>query len=214
MTPRRGPGRPRHDDILTPAEWRIVHAVQHGLGNAEIAARGGVSRDAVKFHLANILGKLGLRHRFELRNRVLVPRTSALRGRASMEQKAGIGGLAQVSRMVGDIAAATVFYRDTLGLSHLYSFGDMAFFDLGGTRLYLHQSATAGPESVLYLRVGDIVAAHADLLSRGVRFSHGPHLVHRHADGTEEWMAFLLDPEERPLALVAMVPAAAPAAPS
>jgi hypothetical protein len=31
------------------------------------------------------------------------------------------------------------------------------------------------------------------------------HLVHRHADGTEEWMAFLKDPEGRPLAIMSQV---------
>jgi DNA-binding NarL/FixJ family response regulator len=40
-------GRPAHADILTPAEWRTVHAVQHGMSNAEIARRRGISLDAV-----------------------------------------------------------------------------------------------------------------------------------------------------------------------
>src|SRR5271170_7829073 len=30
-------GRPPHDDVLTPAEWRTVHAVKHGLTSREIA---------------------------------------------------------------------------------------------------------------------------------------------------------------------------------
>jgi len=29
--------------------------------------------------------------------------------------------------------------------------------------------------------------------------------VHRHADGTEEWMAFFKDPEGRPLAIMSQV---------
>ena len=53
-------GRPRHADLLTPSEWRTVHAVQHGMTNVEIARRRGVSVDAVKFHVANALAKLGL----------------------------------------------------------------------------------------------------------------------------------------------------------
>jgi DNA-binding NarL/FixJ family response regulator len=53
MSTRRG--RPPHDDILTPAEWAIADAVRHGMSNAQIAARRGISRDAVKFHLGNIL---------------------------------------------------------------------------------------------------------------------------------------------------------------
>ena len=35
-------GRPPHDDVLTPTEWRVVHAVQHGMSNREIAARRGI----------------------------------------------------------------------------------------------------------------------------------------------------------------------------
>src|SRR4051794_10938506 len=25
-----GPGRPRHDDVLTPAEWKVAEQVRHG----------------------------------------------------------------------------------------------------------------------------------------------------------------------------------------
>jgi len=46
---------------LTPSEWRVVHAVQHGMSNREIAARRGISPDAVKYHVANAVAKLGAR---------------------------------------------------------------------------------------------------------------------------------------------------------
>ena len=64
-TSRRG--RPAHDDVLTPTEWRVVHAVQHGLSNRQIAARRGISLDAVKYHVANAVAKLGVRNRQGLR---------------------------------------------------------------------------------------------------------------------------------------------------
>ena len=32
-------------------------------------------------------------------------------------------------------------------------------------------------------------------------------MIHRHDDGTEEWMAFFTDNEERPLAIMAQVKA-------
>jgi hypothetical protein len=38
-----------------------------------------------------------------------------------------------------------------------------------------------------------------------VAFEGAPHLIHRHADGTEEWMAFLRDNEGRLLALMSQV---------
>jgi DNA-binding NarL/FixJ family response regulator len=45
---------------LTPTEWRIVHAVQHGLSNREIATRRGISAAAVKYHVVNAVAKLGV----------------------------------------------------------------------------------------------------------------------------------------------------------
>ncbi|MBW8749683.1 MAG: hypothetical protein JF584_19435, partial [Acidobacteria bacterium] len=45
-------GRPPHDDLLTRAEWRVVEAVRHGMSNRDIAARRGISLDAVKYHVA------------------------------------------------------------------------------------------------------------------------------------------------------------------
>src|ERR1044072_4621473 len=71
---KRGRGRPRYADLLTPAEWRTVHAVQHGMTNAEIARRRGVSVDAVKYHVANALAKLGLADRKALRAWFRAPR--------------------------------------------------------------------------------------------------------------------------------------------
>ncbi|MGN6453418.1 MAG: response regulator transcription factor [Steroidobacteraceae bacterium] len=67
MTGRNRRGRPPHADVLTPTEWRVVHAVQHGLSNRAIAARRGISTDAVKFHVSNALSKLGLADRRALR---------------------------------------------------------------------------------------------------------------------------------------------------
>ncbi|MXW23516.1 MAG: hypothetical protein F4Z96_02365 [Chloroflexi bacterium] len=62
MEPRRR-GRPRHPDILTPAEWRVLDALREGGTNAEIAARLGLSPDTVKTHISHMLAKLGLRNR-------------------------------------------------------------------------------------------------------------------------------------------------------
>jgi len=115
-----------------------------------------------------------------------------------------IGSLGQIARRVKDIAAARKWYGEVLGLKHLYSFGDLAFFDCGGTRLFLSQDASAEqPESILYFRVPDIRSAHAALAARGIEFTHVPHMIHRHDDGTEEWMAFFKDNDGRPLAIMA-----------
>jgi DNA-binding CsgD family transcriptional regulator len=205
---KRSRGRPRHADLLTPSEWRTVHAVQHGMTNAEIARRRGVSVDAVKFHVANALAKLGLRDRKALRAWFRAPRDSALSAETkTMESTLQLGAIGQIARSVGDIAVSEKWYREVLALPHLYTFGTLAFFDCGGTRLMLAQEkGGAAKESVLYLRVPDIARAHAGLEQRGVKFTHAPHMIHKHADGTEEWMAFFEDPDGRPLAIMAQVP--------
>ncbi|MBR7836061.1 helix-turn-helix transcriptional regulator, partial [Actinospica durhamensis] len=73
-----GRGRPRHPDRLTPAEWRVVDAVRHGMSTRQIARHRGVSTDAVKFHVANALDKLGLSSREQLRHWPGIPADSAL----------------------------------------------------------------------------------------------------------------------------------------
>ena len=62
MERNRG-GRPRHPDVLTPAEWRVLEALREGGTNAEIAARLDVSTNTVRYHVSNMLAKLELRDR-------------------------------------------------------------------------------------------------------------------------------------------------------
>lgn len=207
MKPR---GRPPHPDVLTPAEWRVVEAVRHGLGNTDIARRLGVSVDAVKFHVANALDKLGLARRADLRAWGGIVRDSALHQReVPMQASTSLGPIGQVARSVRDIEAARRWYGEVLGLPHLYSFGNLAFFDCGGVRLFLSEGDGADAASIIYFRVGDIHATQRTLEARGIAFHGAPHLIHRHADGTEEWMTFFKDPEDRPLALMAQVAPAA-----
>jgi predicted enzyme related to lactoylglutathione lyase len=116
-----------------------------------------------------------------------------------------LGRIGQISRTVRDIKEAEAWYGTVLGLPHLYTFGTLAFFNLGGTRLYLTQESEARNESILYFQVPDIAAAHATLASRGVEFTEAPHMIYEHGDGTQEWMAFFKDPEGRTLALMSQV---------
>jgi len=118
-----------------------------------------------------------------------------------------LGPLGQIARSVKDIKQSESWYRDTLGLQHLYTFGTLAFFDCGGTRLMLTQEGATSPaaESILYFRVSDIHQSHAQLEQGGVVFIGAPHMIHRHADGMEEWMAFFKDPEGRTLAIMSQV---------
>ena len=121
-----------------------------------------------------------------------------------------LGPLGQVSLPVTDIERSVAFYRDTLGLPHLYTYGPLAFLDCNGTRLYLAQGgADGGPlppsASVLYFQVDDIGAAHQALQERGVTFMGAPHRIHTHPDGTEEWMAFFHDPDQNTIGLMSQV---------
>ena len=210
-SPPRSRGRPPHADILTPAEWRVAESVRHGLTNPQIARRQGVSLDAVKYHVANVLQKLSLASRAELRRWDGVRDDSPLKTRrktAMPTEELRLGPLAQIGRHVADLDAARAWYGEVLGLELLYAFPGMAFFRLGETRLYLQQADKVVGESILYFRVEDIHAAYRQLSDRGAEFINAPHMLHRHPDGTEEWMAELRDGEQRPLALMAQVRAA------
>ena len=120
---------------------------------------------------------------------------------------ATLTGIGQVSLLIRDVTRATRFYRDVLGLAHLYTYGDLAFFDAGGTRLYLHRKDEAEwrPGSILYFEVDDIHAAQAGLTTAGAGFAGDPHLIHRHDDGVEEWMTFFEDGEGNTLALMSRI---------
>lgn len=200
-------GRPTHPDVLTPGEWRVADAIRHGRANAAIARELGVSTDAVKFHVANILSKLAMRSRAELRQWDGVDAASSLARREAMDEDDGNRWhLRQIARSTADIAEARQFYGETLGMPELFSVGNMAFYDLGGTRLMVAEDGAATAESILYIATSDIHGRQRQLEARGVQFSHGAHLVHRHEDGSEEWMAFFNDNDGRPLALASLVP--------
>ena len=201
-------GRPKHPDQLTPSEWRVVNAVRHGMTNRVIARRLGISPDGVKYHVVNALGKLGLPTRHALRHWHGAPIDSVQGVGSEMAERGTLGSIGQVSRQVRDIEAAVLWYRDVLGLKHLFTFGQLAFFDCQGVRLFLSASKEEGGDtgdSVLYFRTDDIEAAHRDLESRNVKFRGAPHMIHRHESGMEEWMAFFEDVDGKVLALMSQV---------
>jgi catechol 2,3-dioxygenase-like lactoylglutathione lyase family enzyme len=113
--------------------------------------------------------------------------------------------LGQIARRVEDLTRARCFWRDTLQLPELYAFPGLAFFDLGATRLMLRETGTREEADILYLTTPDILAAHAALIERGAEMTGAPHMIHKHPDGAEEWMAFFKDDEGRDLALHSVV---------
>jgi len=56
---------PREGAALTPRELDVLRLVALGLGNKEIAAELDLSAHTVKYHLASVLAKLGVRSRTE-----------------------------------------------------------------------------------------------------------------------------------------------------
>lgn len=197
-------GRPPHKDVLTPSEWKVVEGIRHGLTNPQIAQKQGVSLNAVKFHVTNILAKLSLKNRSELRHWQGVRADSNLskkvRGGILMEN-IEIQMLGQVARNVSDVEKATEWFRDILGLEHLYSFGDLSFFNCMGTRIFLNKGNPT-TNSILYFAVVNIHEAHAYLIAQDVEIVSAPHIIHKHEDGTEEWMSFFKDMDGQPLGLM------------
>ena len=56
---------PREGTALTPRELDVLRLVARGLGNKEIAAELDLSAHTVKYHLASVPAKLGVRSRTE-----------------------------------------------------------------------------------------------------------------------------------------------------
>ncbi len=206
-------GRPPHQDILTPAEWRVVTLAQHGMTNPQIADRLKVSINAVKFHISNAVGKLStlpdtpVTDKKSLLLFLGAPKNSAFHRSKHMNTTASIQNIGQIARTVTNAEQAEQWYRDVLGLKHLYSFDKLTFFDVDGVRLMLSENEKLCSESIIYFKTDDIKGTHQLLTERGVEFSHTPHKVHTHTDGTEEWMAFFNDPDGRPLGLMGQIKA-------
>jgi methylmalonyl-CoA/ethylmalonyl-CoA epimerase len=116
--------------------------------------------------------------------------------------------IGQLSMNAKDLARAEAFYRDTLGIKHLFTVPKMSFFDCDGVRLMLgvaEKPEFDHPGSILYFKVADIKAAHQTLASRGVRFEEPPRLVAPMPDH-DLWLAFFRDSEGNLLALMSEVP--------
>ena len=116
-----------------------------------------------------------------------------------------LGPIGQLAIPVADVDVAKRFYGDILGLPHLYTYGKLAFYDAGGVRLMLNAAGGHQAASVIYLRVDDIDDAVDALAARGIEFAGAPHMIFRHPDGVEEWMAFFDDPFGNPLAIMCQV---------
>ncbi len=126
-----------------------------------------------------------------------------------MTDELRLSKISQIAVTIGELEPAIRFYRDTLGMRHLYTIAGMAFFDCDGIRLMLaHPSAQEldHPSSIIYFDVPDIHDAHVQLTERGVTFERAPERVAR-MDNYDLWMAFFRDPDRNILAISANAPA-------
>lgn len=121
-------------------------------------------------------------------------------------QGASISSIGQIALSVTDLARATAFYRDVVGLSFLFEAANMSFFDCGGVRLML--SASDKPEStyssIIYYKTENIQAACDRLRGRNVAFEAPARMIAKMPDH-ELWMAFFRDSEGNLLGLMSEV---------
>ena len=123
----------------------------------------------------------------------------------------GPTGVGQLHITVSDLDESVRFYRDVLGLTHLFTVEGrpMAFLQAGSVRLYLGATEDERFHSrpVVYYDVEDVDASYAEITGRGAESLSAPHVVHRDGD-TELRMAFVADPDGNPVGLMAERPAA------
>ena len=121
----------------------------------------------------------------------------------------GLSTIGQIAVNAHDIERAVAFYRDKLGMKHLFTVPPkMAFFDCSGIMLMLslpEKPEFDHPGSIIYFNVDDIQQAAKTLSDRGVHFAEQPTFVA--SMGTYDlWMAFFSDGEWNTHAITSQVP--------
>src|SRR5437660_4479069 len=99
----------------------------------------------------------------------------------------GLSELGQISVTVSDLDRSVGFYRDLLGLKHLFSAPPgLAFFACGSVRLMLSRpegpTAGSGSSTVIYFKIPDIQQTAASLKARGLTFEAEPRLIAKMPD--------------------------------
>lgn len=111
--------------------------------------------------------------------------------------------IGQIAIVCRDVARARDFYRDALGVRHLFDAGPtLSFFQSGTTRLMLSVAeGEATGTSVLYFFVSDIDATTSELKGKGIEFIDEPHMIAQMPDH-QLWLVEFRDSEGNILALM------------
>jgi methylmalonyl-CoA/ethylmalonyl-CoA epimerase len=113
--------------------------------------------------------------------------------------------IGQIAIVCKDVQRAKAFYKDVLGLRHLFDAGPkLSFFNCGGVRLMLTPAERPEDDhlsSILYYQIENIEAVQKDLAAKGVNFVNLPHMIAKMPDH-ELWLSELRDSEGNALALM------------
>ena len=123
------------------------------------------------------------------------------------QENTALARIGQIAINAHDVDRATAFYRDVLGLPHLFRAGQLSFFDCGGVRLMLDKAEKPEfdhPSSIIYFQVRDIRATHQRIRAAGARFEDEPHVIAQ-MPKHDLWMTFFRDTEGNLLALMSEV---------
>ncbi len=119
----------------------------------------------------------------------------------------------QIAIPVNSVDDAKIFYRDTLGLRHLFDAPPaLSFFDCGGVQLMLAGPAAQGKDgnqqhAVLFYDVSDIKTTHARIKTLGAKSLAEPRVIAR-MNGREIWVGELSDGQGNVVGLMSDVPEA------
>lgn len=119
----------------------------------------------------------------------------------------------QIAIPVHSVEEAKIFYRDTLGLRHLFDAPPaLSFFDCGGVQLMLAGPAAQGKDgdqqhAVLFYDVSDIKTTHARIKSSGAKSLAEPRVIAR-MNGREISVCELSDGQGNVVGLMSDVPEA------
>lgn len=116
----------------------------------------------------------------------------------------------QIAVPVNSVEKAKAFYRDALGMQHLFDAPPaLSFFDCGGVRLMLCGPEAQGKDgdtqhAVLFYDTADIKTTYAQIKASGAPSLADPHIIAR-MNGREVWVAELSDGQGNNVSLISEV---------